>query len=1185
MSLRRILLLLAFIPVLLAAGTWYWLLHTEPGAKWLWARAESATGGALSVASITGDLGAGVTLHGLNFGNDAVDIDVSSVSLAARVAVLPVRVVVSEADAAGFSLRILDRDKDKDASTKLHEIFAKLRLPFEIVVAALDIEDATFDGFAGSEYLSFGFASIEGSWHDAIRIDRLQTRTPYYDADGNGQLWLHGRNAITVDIELVAKPALTRLDDPLAVSAAVSGYIDELTLQATTAEPEAALTGHLNGLGAEPVWDLEVRAPALELTPRDDVAELPAVSLAAIVHGNRQALEAEADLGFRGTDMQLGAVADYDIQSGAVSADLDWRNAHWPVGHPEPQVTSRSGKVAVGGSIDDWTVAGTLELEVPQLPPGTFTIDGAGSRNEARVEIVEGDILGGTISGNARYSWRESRPFSATLDLDGIDTGSVFAEWPARVSGNLTISGQQRPLNLSATLRDMHGQFRDRPLFANGGIEYRAGAISVDNLELRHGGAEARLDGQVYAGQGLAYDISIDELGHYLDGARGEIRAKGKVSLASDARFLRIDAAGDALAYGDLQVEGLKIGDRGDDGLVLGAEVSAGRLVYKGFQANDLLLAIALGRDTQSVDLDFNAHGMHAGLSLRGTLDDWDEPSAWDGEISRLTVQHSDFNTQLEQAAALRMSKRRAGVERLCVTGARGIGLCADGNWDAGTGFDIGASLSSVPVDLINAIVDTRLGFDQVISGEFSWYSRPDGKSGGRADLRMTAGTVVSLDEPDRELTTGASRLGFDVDGDDLRGGIIDVPLPGQGQVAAEFQVLDVAETGAAGIDGSIDIDLSDIGIILPFVTVLDDAKGTLRADIDLGGTLDTPAVTGTVALDDGSLSYLPIGLKIDEIDLQSELQEQGEIEVMGSFRAGEGRGQIRTRADHRRSVASGLEVTLRGHNLTVIDVPDVKAIANTDVQVNFDGDELEIGGTLTFPRARIVPSSLGTSRVYESEDVVIVAGELPDETTDNAGRADLRIVGSMDVSLGNDVVVDLGVAETSVEGNTLLTWSGDPMPMANGRFDVDGEILAFGQRLEITEGSVQFPDVPADDPYLRIRAEREIFGNTQVRRAGVLVAGSVSRPTIEAYTTPITTEERALTLLVTGSDFDYERGIGAVDFGTYIAPRVYASYGIGLFDNENVIRVRYDLQRGFGITATSGEKESGVDLSYRFEN
>ena len=39
------------------------------------------------------------------------------------------------------------------------------------------------------------------------------------------------------------------------------------------------------------------------------------------------------------------------------------------------------------------------------------------------------------------------------------------------------------------------------------------------------------------------------------------------------------------------------------------------------------------------------------------------------------------------------------------------------------------------------------------------------------------------------------------------------------------------------------------------------------------------------------------------------------------------------------------------------------------------------------------------------------------------------------------------------------------------------------------------------------------------------------------------------LDLLLTGSDFNYEEGVGAVDFGTYIAPKVYASYGIGLFD------------------------------------
>ena len=682
----------------------------------------------------------------------------------------------------------------------------------------------------------------------------------------------------------------------------------------------------------------------------------------------------------------------------------------------------------------------------------------------------------------------------------------------------------------------------------------------------------------------MSFNVNVDDLGRYVDGAFGGLQAAGIVSLKPDGQYLRIDASSDVVGFRDLEVTGLRIEDRGDRTKMLHAGISATQILYGEMQSDDLVLVADIDRQSQGVELDALTQGLRTGLSLRGALDDWHQPAAWTGEISRLELNRGDFDARLQDSAPVILSKRRAAVEELCLTGARGISLCVDGSWASGEGSDIAASLSSVPVDIVNAFVDTRLEFDQSIDGEFHWSGRPDGKFGGRADLRMAAGTIVSADDPERVLRTGQSRLGFDIDGDDLRLGIVDIPLPGQGQVAAEFRVLNVADKSDAILGGKIDVDLADIGIVLPFVPVLDDARGKLRADINLGGTLEGPLIEGSVLLEDGSLSYLPIGLRVDEINLRTKLQKRGEIEMTGSFRAGEGRGQIRSRADRRRAAASGLEVTLRGHNLTIIDVPDVKAIANTDVQVNFDGNELDIGGKLSFPRARIVPRNLGTNRVYESEDVVIVAGELPDEPTAPARKTDIRINGSLDVSLGEEVVVDLGVVETSATGSTQLTWSGDPMPMANGRYDVAGEILVFGQRLEITEGSVQFPDVPADDPYLRIRAEREIFGNTQVRRAGVLVAGSLSRPTIEPYTTPATTEERALTLLVTGSDFDYERGVGAVDFGTYIAPRVYASYGIGLFENENVIRVRYDLKRGFGVTLTSGQKESGFDLSYRFE-
>ena len=158
-------------------------------------------------------------------------------------------------------------------------------------------------------------------------------------------------------------------------------------------------------------------------------------------------------------------------------------------------------------------------------------------------------------------------------------------------------------------------------------------------------------------------------------------------------------------------------------------------------------------------------------------------------------------------------------------------------------------------------------------------------------------------------------------------------------------------------------------------------------------------------------------------------------------------------------------------------------------------------------------------------------------------------------------------------------------MPYANRRYKVVGTVTAFGQVLDISNGSVRFPDVPANNPVVRIRAEREIYGNTQVKRAGVLVDGTVTALRVEPYTQPETTEERALTLLVTGSDFDVEQGVGAIDFGTYISPRLFVSYGIGVFERDNIVSARFDLSKAFGIKASSGDKETGVDLNYRFEN
>ena len=55
---------------------------------------------------------------------------------------------------------------------------------------------------------------------------------------------------------------------------------------------------------------------------------------------------------------------------------------------------------------------------------------------------------------------------------------------------------------------------------------------------------------------------------------------------------------------------------------------------------------------------------------------------------------------------------------------------------------------------------------------------------------------------------------------------------------------------------------------------------------------------------------------------------------------------------------------------------------------------------------------------------------------------------------------------------------------------------------------------------------------------AGLLVAGTLRRPVIEPYTDPMTNRDRAQTLLVTGSDFNMERGVGARVRG--VGPQAY---------------------------------------------
>lgn len=1179
---RRYFLASLLLLLSLPGGAWYWLLHTESGMRWVWARAASAMDGTLQGDRVTGRLASGFVLSGIEYKAGSVDVSIDEVSAAINVSLPAFNVRIDGARASGV---LVDLDDESDAGSQIetNELIEQLALPVELAVADLELQSVSIQGGSASTRFDITTASLAGSWGDTIQIDRFEMRSPDLAAVGEASLDLGGRHDLAGELELTVDSQSVGLDEPLVLVALIRGPIDDLLIEATTEGPETTLRGRVNDITGAPRWNLNLSAPHIRLPDFGDLPSMPPAAVEAELHGDFESFAAAAQVVVPDAGMDFALDAEVDMETRAISGDLSWRNAHWPVGAVEAQVLSRTGHVALAGTLDEWRAQGKFDLDVPQLPAGILTLDIRGDREQASAQILEGELLGGSVGGRAEFSWAGSMRYGAELELNGIRTAPLLPHWPGELTGKLSVAGQQEPFRLTAELEDVTGELDGSPLVGEGRIAADSQTVVVQGLNLQHGETRIQADGDPYAANGLTFTLSVDDLGRYVEDAAGMVSASGEISLAKGAQFLRIDASSEMLGYRNFEISNFTVTDRGNAETVLDTDILAEAISYGGVTATDVRLQAAMGRLQQSLQLDVATGGFGTKLVLEGALDDWDQPTFWEGTLSTLDIRNEELSAALTESANLMVTTQSAVIREACLVGESGLNLCAEGAWHAEGDSRVSAWLASVPVNLVNAVVDTGLDFNQVIDGGFELQLAADGLATGRSEMTMTQGRVTSSNHPDLELETGAARLGFEIDGGSLRSGIIDLPLPELGHVSAEFEVLDMSAAAGSEFAGLIDVDVADIGPLIVFFPALDQASGVLRADLDISGTMKAPVMAGEFHLRNGVVTYLPIGLRLDQINLRSELQDNGEITLNGSFRAGDGEATVQTRTTSSRS--AGLELELRGHNLTLIDVPDVRAIADTDVYVAFDGDTLSLDGSVVIPHARVRPDNISRARLHESEDVLVVAGELPEEPADDTEAINQQIVGSMDITLGRDVVVDLGVAETQVTGNAIFTWTGDVMPVVDGRYDVTGEILAFGQRLEISQGTIGFPNVPANDPALRISAEREIYGNTQVRRAGVRVVGNLSRLTVEAYTTPLTTEERAATLLVTGSDFDYDKGIGAVDFGTYIAPRIFASYGIGLFDNGNVIRLRYDLKKGIGITGTSGQKESGLDLSYQFEN
>jgi len=1068
-----------------------------------------------------------------------------------------------------------------------HRITAELRGPLDDLEIDLDSQGpARFSGplrVQGLPQLEAVSIRLDGQFSDWPELD-LAARAVSLALTGSPNDWQLEAGLELTGSGLPDNRIQARLNGGLETA-----RLDELIVD--TLDGRIVLQGQARWAGL-PSANLAIQLDQLDLTPL--YPELPAqarlngeIDLALV--DARIVLE-QFQLSAPPSSLTVAGSGRYDPAGDQLELDLSWQNFTWPPMLDQPDgsgdrqalAASERGQLKLSGRLSEWQAELDTILELSGQPKAAIEGRLQGDLESADIESLAVDLgAAGQASISGQLGWRPALSGDLSAVIRRFDPGVFVAQLPGQVSARLdaTLRSAQ---DLAFELSGLEGELRGQTLDGAGTLELKDGEVQPGLLWLQLGDNRFDLDGQ--GGERWRWQIAANALDQLWPELLGKLEASGSITPAS----------GEVMARGQLTGAGFK--DITLDQLDLNADLSwqeptrielavtARDLDLNPWERIDLIELNVNGRCRQHrFDLNVNAQ--------RGTLDlggsgQWPDclrgGERWAGALEQLYLGDTlagDWQLKAPMPLSLTADLSEIGPGCLQAAGSSEGQLCLEKLRLAETG-SARLTIDQVPMDLLLLALDPTLQLSSRLSAELD----ADWTPGAALDrlhgfLALGPGQLTPLDSDQVLLELESLRL----DLESSNGGVLAellARLEGQSEFRGAVGIDDLGSIDRATINGELALDLPDIGVFNRLIPELDDLSGRLDAELALRGRLVSPQLEGRASLSDGGLKHAPLGLSVEQIEL--DLRGSNLLaELEGRMRSGDGHlaltGELRPDDGQ-----WAWRLHTEGERFSLAGSDWLDLSASPDLSLSGRGRDLDIDGDIRIDRLRAGLPPGNAARVSASEDVEVL-GETDPE--DDAAQA-VRLDGRLGISLGNDARLSAVGLETSLAGDVELLWNRDaPMPRARGLIRLpEGSYRAYGQNLEIEDGEILLTGHPVDNPRLDIEAVRDIFGDPQVERAGVSIRGNAQSPEIKLFTDPPTSEEKALAYVVTGADFDHAGGQGAVNVGFYLLPKLFVSYGIGLFENGNVLSGRYELSRRWGVRVVSGERDTGVDLSYAID-
>jgi translocation and assembly module TamB len=314
--------------------------------------------------------------------------------------------------------------------------------------------------------------------------------------------------------------------------------------------------------------------------------------------------------------------------------------------------------------------------------------------------------------------------------------------------------------------------------------------------------------------------------------------------------------------------------------------------------------------------------------------------------------------------------------------------------------------------------------------------------------------------------------------------------------------------------------------------------------------------------------------------------------------------------------------ITVNGEGFEVIDTEDAHVLVSPDLALELTPDRLALTGSVTVPEARLTPRESAPSVIVASADQVIVDAE-----NEKAQASTRPLYANVQLKLGDDVHLEgygltgrlAGAIEITEVPREPITGSGE-LRVEEGVYE------AYGQKLEVRTGRLAFAGGPIEQPGLNVEAVRRPAEGILV---GARVRGTLKSPELTVFSEPSMAQQEQLSYLVLGrplqsasasessamsraalalglrgGNFVSERvneNLGLDEFGIqtdpdqsaeqasfvigkYLSPSLYVSYGIGLFEPVNTLKLKYTISKRWQLVTESSSEASGGDVIYNIE-